>query len=165
MHHHMHGATPAPPTYKQGKHQLDFTFITLGILPALLTAGFLPFNIPFILDHWTIYADFDSAILFNRNYNNPIDSSKQGLVSSNPKRSENFLDTLSKYFMTHNIAARVQHLSTALENRTIMLSDGIQEYKTLNKEITQFMLSAEKKSSHQTQGYAWSVKLVTAARK
>eukprot|EP00957_Ditylum_brightwellii_P144812 11029962-Ditylum_brightwellii.AAC.1 len=76
VHHHMHGATPAPPTYKRGKHQLDFTFIMPGILPVLLTAGFLPFNIPFISDHWTIYADFDSAILFNGEYNNPIDSGK-----------------------------------------------------------------------------------------
>eukprot|EP00957_Ditylum_brightwellii_P051301 3889433-Ditylum_brightwellii.AAC.1 len=77
VHHHMHGATPAPPTYKQGKQQLDFTFITPGILAALLTAGFLPSNIQFILDHQTVYVDFDSAIFFNDNYNNPIDSSKQ----------------------------------------------------------------------------------------
>eukprot|EP00957_Ditylum_brightwellii_P206411 15348310-Ditylum_brightwellii.AAC.1 len=77
VHHHMHGGTQAPSTYQQGKHQLDFTFISPGILPSLLTAGFLPFNILFKLDHQTIYADFDSAILFNSECNNPIDSSKQ----------------------------------------------------------------------------------------
>eukprot|EP00957_Ditylum_brightwellii_P152863 11635288-Ditylum_brightwellii.AAC.1 len=119
----MHGATLAPPTYKQGKHQLDFIFITPGIVPALLTAGSLPFNIPFISNHRAIYADFDSAILFNGEYNNPIDSSKQGLVSDNPKRSEKYLDILSKYFTAHNIAARVQHLTAKLENRAITLSD------------------------------------------
>eukprot|EP00957_Ditylum_brightwellii_P024818 1875681-Ditylum_brightwellii.AAC.1 len=144
----MHGATLAPHTYKQGKHQLDFTFITPNILPALLTAGFLPFNILFILDHRTIYADFDSAILFSGEYNNPIDSGKKGLVSDNPKCSEKYLDILSEYFKTHNIAAQVQCLTAELENRAITLSDGIQKYETLNKEITQFMFSAEKKSSH-----------------
>eukprot|EP00957_Ditylum_brightwellii_P178734 13614149-Ditylum_brightwellii.AAC.1 len=131
----MHGTTLAPPTYQWGKHQLDLTFIPLGILPVLLPVGFLPFNTLFILDHWTIYPDFDSAILFNGKYNKSIDLSKQGLVSDNPKHSEKYLDIPSKYFMTHNIAAQVQCLSADLENKAIVLSDGIQKYETLNKEI------------------------------
>eukprot|EP00957_Ditylum_brightwellii_P038202 2888181-Ditylum_brightwellii.AAC.1 len=38
VHHHLHGETDAPSTYQRGKHQLDFLFISSGILPALLTA-------------------------------------------------------------------------------------------------------------------------------
>eukprot|EP00957_Ditylum_brightwellii_P019513 1472114-Ditylum_brightwellii.AAC.1 len=38
VHHQFHGETDAPSTYQRGKHQLDFLFISSGILPVLLTA-------------------------------------------------------------------------------------------------------------------------------
>eukprot|EP00957_Ditylum_brightwellii_P124131 9462552-Ditylum_brightwellii.AAC.1 len=59
VHSHLHGEVKAPSTYQQGQNQLDFIFITSGILLSLLTAGFLQFNVPFVSDHCTIYADFD----------------------------------------------------------------------------------------------------------
>eukprot|EP00957_Ditylum_brightwellii_P045943 3485328-Ditylum_brightwellii.AAC.1 len=47
VHNYLHGETKAPSTYQRGKNQLDFIFITSGILPSLLTAEFLQFNAPF----------------------------------------------------------------------------------------------------------------------
>eukprot|EP00957_Ditylum_brightwellii_P012937 977357-Ditylum_brightwellii.AAC.1 len=47
VHNHLHDKNPAPTTYQRGTQQLDFLFISPGILPSLLTAGFLPYNIPF----------------------------------------------------------------------------------------------------------------------
>eukprot|EP00957_Ditylum_brightwellii_P019468 1468787-Ditylum_brightwellii.AAC.1 len=78
----------APSTYQQGKHQLDFLFIILGILPALLTTGFLLFNFPFVSDHCTIYADFDTDMLFYGSINNPLDIARGGVTSNNPMQKE-----------------------------------------------------------------------------
>eukprot|EP00957_Ditylum_brightwellii_P037022 2803047-Ditylum_brightwellii.AAC.1 len=38
VHNHLHGEAKVPSTYQQGKNQLDYIFITSGILPSLLTA-------------------------------------------------------------------------------------------------------------------------------
>eukprot|EP00957_Ditylum_brightwellii_P072774 5531072-Ditylum_brightwellii.AAC.1 len=78
----------ASSTYQWGKHQLDFLFISLGILPALLSAGFLPFKFPFVSDHCTIYADFDIDMLLNGSINNPLDIARRGVTSNNLKRKE-----------------------------------------------------------------------------
>eukprot|EP00957_Ditylum_brightwellii_P173743 13228114-Ditylum_brightwellii.AAC.1 len=88
VHHHLHGEIDAPSTYQRGKNQLDFLFISSGILPALLTAGFLPFNIPFVSDHCTIFANFDTDMLFNGSINNPLNIARRGVTSDNPKRKE-----------------------------------------------------------------------------
>eukprot|EP00957_Ditylum_brightwellii_P148183 11282846-Ditylum_brightwellii.AAC.3 len=101
-HHHLHGNERAPTTYKWGHHQLDFLFITPGILPSLMAAGFLPFNISFISDHHTICADFDTDLLFNGVYNNPTDQSHRGLLSDNPKQRRKYVELLSNYFKSHN---------------------------------------------------------------
>eukprot|EP00957_Ditylum_brightwellii_P066715 5062549-Ditylum_brightwellii.AAC.1 len=54
VHSHLHSKAKAPSTYQQGKIQLNFFFITSGILPSPLTARFLQFNVPFVSDHCTI---------------------------------------------------------------------------------------------------------------
>eukprot|EP00957_Ditylum_brightwellii_P095437 7269241-Ditylum_brightwellii.AAC.1 len=69
-----------------------------GILPSLMAAGFLPYNILFISNHCTIYADFDTDLLFNGVYNNPTDQSHRGLLSDNPKWCKKYADLLSNYF-------------------------------------------------------------------
>eukprot|EP00957_Ditylum_brightwellii_P135276 10314866-Ditylum_brightwellii.AAC.1 len=102
-HQHLRGTERAPATYKRGHHQLDFLFITPGILPSLMAARFLPYNILFISNHCVIYADFDTDLLFNGVYNNPTDQSHKGLLSDNPKRRKKYVELLSNYFQTHNI--------------------------------------------------------------
>eukprot|EP00957_Ditylum_brightwellii_P179161 13649613-Ditylum_brightwellii.AAC.1 len=59
-----------------------------------MAAGFLPYNIPFTSNHRTIYADFDTDLLFNGVYNNPTDQSHRGLLSDNPKRHKKYVDLL-----------------------------------------------------------------------
>eukprot|EP00957_Ditylum_brightwellii_P159812 12164391-Ditylum_brightwellii.AAC.1 len=63
-----------------------------------MAPGFLPYNILFISDHCTIYADFDTYLLFNGVYNNPTDQSHRGLLSDNPKWRKKYVDLLSNYF-------------------------------------------------------------------
>eukprot|EP00957_Ditylum_brightwellii_P112070 8545680-Ditylum_brightwellii.AAC.1 len=80
-----------------------------------MKAGFLPYNILFISNHCTIYTDFDTDLLFNGEYNNPMDQSHRGLLSDNPKWHKKCVDLLSSYFQTHNIEERVKKLSKDLE--------------------------------------------------
>eukprot|EP00957_Ditylum_brightwellii_P171817 13079837-Ditylum_brightwellii.AAC.1 len=58
---------------------------------------------------------------------------------------------------------RVQNLQTKMLKSALPLGH-IEEYETLDKQITEMMLSAERRCRHATYGYTWSLKLVTAAR-
>eukprot|EP00957_Ditylum_brightwellii_P016600 1247877-Ditylum_brightwellii.AAC.1 len=46
VHSHLHNKAKAPSTYQQGKNQLDFIFITSGIIPSLHTASLAIHSIP-----------------------------------------------------------------------------------------------------------------------
>eukprot|EP00957_Ditylum_brightwellii_P128923 9834773-Ditylum_brightwellii.AAC.1 len=83
-----------------------------------MAAGFLHYNILFISDHCTIYADFDTDL-------NPMDQSNRGLLSDNPKQHKKYLDLLYNYFQTHNIEERIKKLSKDLEKKSISLTEGI----------------------------------------
>eukprot|EP00957_Ditylum_brightwellii_P044459 3373149-Ditylum_brightwellii.AAC.1 len=63
------------------------------------------------------------------------------------------------------ILDRVRKLEHDLEQRLISVCVGINQYDALDQEITQLMLSAEKRCCRRHQGHARSVKLVNAARK
>eukprot|EP00957_Ditylum_brightwellii_P062561 4747755-Ditylum_brightwellii.AAC.1 len=63
------------------------------------------------------------------------------------------------------ILDRVKKLEQDLEQRLISDHVGINRYDALDQEITQLMLSAEKRCCRRQQGHAWSVKLVNATRK
>eukprot|EP00957_Ditylum_brightwellii_P187780 14298351-Ditylum_brightwellii.AAC.1 len=97
------GTKRAPATYKRDHHQLDFLLIKAGILPLLMAAGFLPYNILFISNPCTIYTDFDTDLLFHGVYNNPMDQNHRGLLSDNPKQGKKCVELLSNYFQTQNI--------------------------------------------------------------
>eukprot|EP00957_Ditylum_brightwellii_P092258 7023734-Ditylum_brightwellii.AAC.1 len=56
----------------------------------------------------------------------------------------------------------VQNLCTKMLQSSSPL-DHIEVYETLDKQITEMMLSVERRCQHASHGYAWSLKLVAAA--
>eukprot|EP00957_Ditylum_brightwellii_P108712 8292384-Ditylum_brightwellii.AAC.1 len=56
---HLHPDETPPHTYQRGGNRIDYILITPALIPALRSTGFLPFNIPFMSDHGSAYADFD----------------------------------------------------------------------------------------------------------
>eukprot|EP00957_Ditylum_brightwellii_P076727 5831878-Ditylum_brightwellii.AAC.1 len=63
MYKHLH-SNLHPATYIQGQKMLDYVFITPGLIPALVAAGYLPFHMGIFLDHRTLFVDFDPEVLF-----------------------------------------------------------------------------------------------------
>eukprot|EP00957_Ditylum_brightwellii_P051374 3896084-Ditylum_brightwellii.AAC.1 len=92
----------------------------------------------------------------------PLDASGRRLKSSNPKSAQKYMDLLLNMFQGNNIIKRVQNLQTKMLKSSSPL-DNIEEYETLDKQITEMMLSAERRRRRATYRYAWSLKLVAAA--
>ena len=111
LHHH---CTP-PNTHQQGQEQIDYVFITPALAPALLSAGFLQFNVPFISDHCTLHVDFDADILFNGEMPNVLEPNARNLVESNPAAQEKYVSTLEQSFINSRIRERVKKLEHDLK--------------------------------------------------
>eukprot|EP00957_Ditylum_brightwellii_P198845 15156457-Ditylum_brightwellii.AAC.1 len=62
--HHLHPDAIPPNTYQCIENRIDYIFITPALTPVLKAVGFLPFNVPFLTDHGSIFADFEEDILF-----------------------------------------------------------------------------------------------------
>eukprot|EP00957_Ditylum_brightwellii_P026297 1988943-Ditylum_brightwellii.AAC.1 len=48
---HLHPVVTPPNTYQCSENCIDYIFITLTLIPAVIPMGFLPFNVPFVSDH------------------------------------------------------------------------------------------------------------------
>ena len=107
---HLHPENTPPHTYQRGNNRIDYILITPALTPALKSTGFLPFNIPFMSDHGLAYADFDEEVLFLGMTNNPVDSARRNLISTNPKGRANYCDDMADQFLRHNITHRVEQL-------------------------------------------------------
>eukprot|EP00957_Ditylum_brightwellii_P057421 4353936-Ditylum_brightwellii.AAC.1 len=82
---HKHPYVTPPHTYQCSNNKIDYLCVTLALIPTINAVGFLPFNVPFLIDHGSIFADFDEELLLLGHIINPIDRSTRNLVANNPK--------------------------------------------------------------------------------
>eukprot|EP00957_Ditylum_brightwellii_P130992 9992220-Ditylum_brightwellii.AAC.1 len=61
-------------------------------------------------DHGSAYVDFDEEVLFLGTPNNPVDSARRNLISTNPKGRDNYCDDMADQFLRHNITHWVEQL-------------------------------------------------------
>eukprot|EP00957_Ditylum_brightwellii_P054067 4095596-Ditylum_brightwellii.AAC.1 len=96
--------------------------------------------------------------------NNTVDSARRNLISGNPTGRENYFEDLKLQFAKHYIVEKVDTLYNKIKSNNHSFSDVKDQYETLDRQITEMMLSAERVCCTPTTGKAWSVKLVQAAR-
>jgi hypothetical protein len=161
---HLHAGVTPPHTYQRGDKRIDYVFITPALIPALRSTGFLPFNLPFTSDHGAAYVDFDEETLFMGKTTNPVDSARRNLISGNPAGRENYCEDLKTQFAKHYIVDKVDTLYNTIKSNNYDISDITARYETIDRQITEMMLSAERNCRTPTTGKAWSIKLVQAAR-
>eukprot|EP00957_Ditylum_brightwellii_P149911 11417052-Ditylum_brightwellii.AAC.1 len=101
---------------------------------------------------------------FWANFNNPLDQNQRELVANNPTCRDKYVQILSNLFKDHKVCGKVAELRHQVNEKTITLHDAISIYEKLDQQITEFMLSAEKRCRKGEIGNVWSIKLVTAAR-
>jgi hypothetical protein len=61
---HRHGMEE-PATFNCGHRRLDYFLCSIPLLPTVSACGILPFNILSLKDHRTVFADFDTKLLFH----------------------------------------------------------------------------------------------------
>eukprot|EP00957_Ditylum_brightwellii_P027673 2091891-Ditylum_brightwellii.AAC.1 len=115
-------------------------------------------------DHGSAYVDFDEEVLFLGATNNLVDSARRNLISTNPKGRDNFCNDMTDQFLRHNITQRVEQLYHKIKRGRFESQDVVEQYETLDKQITEIMLSAERQYRKPKTGKAWSIELVIAAR-
>eukprot|EP00957_Ditylum_brightwellii_P108888 8306818-Ditylum_brightwellii.AAC.1 len=77
--------------------------------------------------------------------NNPVDSARMNLISGNPTGQENYCDEIKKQFVKHNIVEKADALYYKIQNNNFALTNVITQYETLDRQITEMMLRAERK--------------------
>eukprot|EP00957_Ditylum_brightwellii_P049404 3748806-Ditylum_brightwellii.AAC.1 len=69
-----------------------------ALTPALKAVKFLPFNVPFLTDHSSLFANFEEDILFLGNFDNPLDQNQRKLVANNPTCRDKYVKILTNLF-------------------------------------------------------------------
>jgi hypothetical protein len=158
---HHHPSPTYPPTYNRGKKRIDLILVSTSLLPSITRSGILPYNSVFQGDHRPCYIDLDAAVAFGGQTSPVCPPCQRGLQLHDPCRVDEYLTTLHKQLLSHNIPTRVANLhakaSTGWEP-----SDYV-KYERLDTLITEAMLHAEKKTSKRyTKTYEWSPILIKA---
>eukprot|EP00957_Ditylum_brightwellii_P056669 4294987-Ditylum_brightwellii.AAC.1 len=71
---------------------------------------------------------------------------------------------MSTLFDNHKIIEKVNELQGQVNTDAILTEEVITRYEKLDAQITEFMLSGEKRCRRSTCGHVWSIKLATAVR-
>eukprot|EP00957_Ditylum_brightwellii_P119740 9135874-Ditylum_brightwellii.AAC.1 len=77
-----------------------------ALTPALKAVGFLPFNVPFLTDHGSLFANFEEDTLFLGALDNPLDQTQRKLVANNPTCRDKYVKILTNLFSDHKICKK-----------------------------------------------------------
>ena len=153
-----------PKTYIRGTKQIDYCFLTKDIKHSIRGSGFLPFNLGHDSDHRVLWVDIHGPTLFGQKTAPVNPPPKRNLNSSNPRTLKPYVERLGKLFAEHKILERAITLKAnfAEHGKTDELE---KQYQILDKEKSELMVAAEKKSADTTQTSAipWSPELKRAA--
>eukprot|EP00957_Ditylum_brightwellii_P063281 4802633-Ditylum_brightwellii.AAC.1 len=103
-------------TYQHSNSYLDYILITPALIPALKSTGFLLFNILFLADHGSIYADFDEELLCQGELKITLDRVSRNLVAGNSKCRDRYCKLLNKYAKQHKFIEKMQHLYNIIKS-------------------------------------------------
>jgi hypothetical protein len=158
---HHHPSPTYPPTYNRGKKRIDLILVSTSLLPSITRSGILPYNSVFQGDHRPCYIDLDAAVAFGGQTSPVCPPCQRGLQLHDPRRVEEYLSTLHKQLLLHNIPTKVANLHAKAS--TGWEPSDYAEYEWLDTLITEAMLHAEKKTSKRyTKTYEWSPTLIKA---
>ena len=144
----------APTTTKTPNRPIDM-ILTHGIDVA--RAGILEADSPSASDHLALWLDLDVSTTFG-DLSSPMQSLPQRLLTSkNLQTTTNYMEEVSSQFLYHCIEARLQILLDIFEATKTLDAAQQKALFTLDSQVTQIMLRAEKKSSKKsTRKSKWS---------
>ena len=154
-----HTSSPPPATYRRGKERIDYIFISINLMPAVIRTGIFPYDHIFISDHRPTFIDFNSILLFQEETSSITPQVYRGLQTLDPRLTSEYANIVTKQIQYHKLDTRIQKLYTSATDGT-WTADHIQEYESIDTLLTESMLSAEKQVSKKVSTtYAWSPQL------
>jgi hypothetical protein len=125
-----------------GRKQIDYMFISRSLLPALLRSGVLSHHSLTLADHPLYYLDFNSLLLFSDPAFHIEPASRRKLRQQDPRVVKQYISTLFDKLSANNIFSRLETLQLLITNNA-WSPECIEEYESVDKTITESMLSTE----------------------
>jgi exonuclease III len=145
-----------PATYARGNKCIDYALGSPDILPAIVSAGYEPFNERFHTDHRAYFIDFDTTLLFGSTTQHLSALEPRIMSSTNITQVTQYIRKKYELLEQLNVFSRSQQLMKA-GNRHVFP-------ERLDRDVTLASLTAEK--SVQRYGEAeWSIELASLRHK
>jgi exonuclease III len=145
-----------PATYARGNKCIDYVLASPDILPAIVSAGYEPFNEKFHTDHRAYFIDFDTTLLFGSTTQHLSSLEPRIMSSTNITQVTQYIRKKYELLEQHNAFSRSQQL-TREGNRHVYA-------ERLDRDVTMASLTAEK--SVKRYGEAeWSLELASLRHK
>ena len=153
-----------PATYMRGRKRLDYILMDAGLLSAVRELGYLGTHqaVP-DSDHSMAWVDFDERELFRGKINRPPTFIHRQFTLHQEDKVSKFMSELRERIMEHNIPGKVAAL-LAVFHQNGANDDLIQKYNALDKEYTDIIRAALKKTGRRRYGYTRSPQLTEAGR-
>ena len=157
-----------PATYDKGRHSVDMIAMSNDLdSGAIKRAGCIPFYSFFLTDHCGIFADVDIEKLFAKVHDDTTRTTYKRFTTASVKKCDKYLlelETLMEKSRIFNTVATLKRdMYDILNNKKPrnMLTPIIKKCKDLNIKVTEFMLTAEKRSGKAvyTEGLPYSKQL------
>ena len=139
-----------------GTKRIDFMFGTRRIAESVKSIGYLPWNCPLVSDHLGLYLDIDETKIFGKNILDPAQLSSRRLRSTAPQRRARYLTHLMKCVTSNNLHQRLLRLHEKCQHTQKISSRDKQTYQNIDRELTKYMLSAERQCCHSQTKYSSS---------
>lgn len=152
---HQHTIRPFPASHISGRKQIEYIFVSKTILPAVLRSGVLSHHSLTKGDHRPYYLDFDASILFSDPAYNIEPASVRRLRLQDPCIVQQYTQKLHEFLASQNVLPRLDALQDKF-NHQQWSPDCVAEYESLDRTITESMLTAKKSLSKRiTTTYQW----------
>ena len=152
-----------PETYFRGSKKIDFCFGSINVALAVSKSGILDYSDGLkFSDHRALFIDLKESKIFSAHGTNATHRRSRGLKTANARQLQKYIALFREKLDAHNVLPRCWKI------REILKRDGDEaarlELESLDTQITNAALKAEKQCSRSNYGYPWSPTLANAGR-
>ena len=172
-HHYFHPELPETPTHAEGSKQIDYCFVSPGIIPSVTRCGILPLNYAAQSDHRSLYIDIDTTCVLGGKWKEPRGPPVRGLVLKNIKALSTYKNKLCEYWKQHRMQEKMEAIIHSLQgiskdhitqSEIESVREKIDKWDTL---ATELMMASERRCRRTgiTKTYLWSKPLMLAGQR
>jgi hypothetical protein len=143
VHAHLYGIDSKPSTYVHGQRQLDYVFVTDGVLPYVRSCGIEAFFSMIHSYHWGLFLDINLIGLLGGKMAQLLAAALRG-ISGNSPHQEKYINNVYKHLADHHVLNRGATVFGALDQSTIPVYPKLLVASNrIDRDITRAMLYAK----------------------